>query len=205
MRARSPPRAALVHPGLVNAHTHSHGNLAKGLGDRWTLELLLTAAPWLGGNRGAEDIQVSAQLGAVEMLLKGCTACYDLFFEWPVPSKDGMALVASAYAEAGIRAVIAPMVADRTFFEAIPGLADALPPALRAPVAALRLAPGEATLAAIRACCATGRSTATRSGPPWRRPSRTIARMRSSWAAPTSPANSTSGCTAMSPSRRYRR
>ena len=94
---------------------------------------------------------MSAQLGAVEMLLKGCTACYDLFFEWPVPSRDGMALVASAYAEAGIRAVIAPMVADRTFFEVIPGLAEALPAALREPVAALRLAPGEATLAAIRA------------------------------------------------------
>ena len=141
----------LIHPGLVNAHTHSHGNLAKGMGDRWTLELLLTAAPWLGGNRGAEDIQLSAQLGAVEMLLKGCTACYDLFFEWPVPSSDGMALVASAYAEVGMRAVIAPLVADRSFYEAIPGLAEALPAALRERVAALRLAPGEATLAAIRA------------------------------------------------------
>jgi cytosine/adenosine deaminase-related metal-dependent hydrolase len=141
----------LIHPGLVNAHTHSHGNLAKGMGDRWTLELLLTAAPWLGGNRGAEDIKLSAQIGAVEMVLKGCTACYDLFFEWPVPTAEGMALVASAYGEIGMRAVIAPMVADRNFFEAIPGLADALPPSLQAAVAALRLAPGETTLAAIRA------------------------------------------------------
>jgi guanine deaminase len=141
----------LIHPGLINAHTHSHGNLAKGMGDRWTLELLLTAAPWLGGNRGAEDIHLSAQLGAVEMVLKGCTACYDLFFEWPVPSREGLAQVASAYADVGMRAVIAPMVADRTFYEAIPGLAEALPAALRDRVAALRLAPGEATLAAIRA------------------------------------------------------
>src|SRR5712691_4019298 len=140
----------LIHPGLVNAHTHSHGNLAKGMGDRWTLELLLTAAPWLGGNRGADDIHLSAMLGAVEMVLKGCTACYDLFFEWPAPSADGMALVASAYAEIGMRAVIAPMVADRSFFEAIPGLAEALPPSLQQQVAALRLAPGEATVAAIR-------------------------------------------------------
>src|SRR5712691_4979909 len=139
----------LIHPGLVNAHTHSHGNLAKGMGDRWTLELLLTAAPWLGGNRGADDIHLSAQIGAVEMVLKGCTACYDLFFEWPAPSPDGMALVASAYAEIGMRAVIAPMVADRSFFEAIPGLAEALPPSLQQQVAALRLAPGEATVAAI--------------------------------------------------------
>ena len=157
-RLRRPGRSArdfgaagrLIHPGLINAHTHSHGNLAKGMGDRWTLELLLTAAPWLGGNRGADDIHLSAQIGAVEMVLKGCTACYDLFFEWPVPSRDGIGLVASAYAEVGMRAVIAPMVADRTFYEAIPGLADALPPALQERVAALRLAPGEATLAAIR-------------------------------------------------------
>jgi cytosine/adenosine deaminase-related metal-dependent hydrolase len=145
-----PAARRLIHPGLVNAHTHSHGNLAKGMGDRWTLELLLTAAPWLGGNRGADDIHLSAQLGAVEMVLKGCTACYDLFFEWPAPSREGMALVASAYAEVGMRAVIAPMVADRSFFEAVPGLAEALPPALRERVAALRLAPGETTLAAIR-------------------------------------------------------
>ena len=140
----------LIHPGLVNAHTHSHGNLAKGMGDRWTLELLLAAAPWLGGNRSADDIRLSAQLGAVEMVLKGCTACYDLFFEWPLPTADGMALVASAYADVGMRAVIAPMVADRSFYEAIPGLAEALPANLAERVAALRLAPGAATIAAIR-------------------------------------------------------
>jgi 5-methylthioadenosine/S-adenosylhomocysteine deaminase len=141
----------LIHPGLVNAHTHAHGNLSKGMGDRWTLELLLTAAPWVGGNRGLDDIQLTAQLGAVEMVLKGCTAAYDLYFEWPNPTAEGLALVASAYQEVGMRAVIAPMVADRTFFEAIPGLADALPPALRERVDRLRLAPGEATLAAVRA------------------------------------------------------
>src|SRR5256885_13568420 len=141
----------LIHPGLVNAHTHAHGNLAKGMGDRWTLELLLTAAPWLAGTRTADDIHLTAQLGAVEMVLKGCTACYDLFLELPLPTRDGIARVAAAYQEVGMRAVIAPMVADRTFYEAIPGLHDALPDALRERVAALRLAPGTATLEAIRA------------------------------------------------------
>ena len=140
----------LIHPGLVNAHTHSHGNLAKGMGDRWTLELLLTAAPWLGGHRGLDDLRLSTQIGAIEMMLKGCTACYDLFFEWPVPSRDGMAAVASAYAELGMRAVVAPMVADRSFYEAIPGLAEALPASLQEKVAGLRLPPGATTLAAIR-------------------------------------------------------
>jgi guanine deaminase len=45
----------LLHAGLVNAHMHGHGSLSKGMGDRWTLELLLTAAPWTGGHRSLED------------------------------------------------------------------------------------------------------------------------------------------------------
>src|SRR6267142_6738645 len=133
----------LLHPGLVNAHTHGHGNLAKGMGDRWTLELLLAAAPWITGNRNTEDKYLSTQLGAVEMVLKGCTACYDLSFEWPLPSAEGLAQAARAYADVGMRAVVAPMVADRSFYEAIPGLHDALPAPLQGRVAELRLAPGE--------------------------------------------------------------
>ncbi|HEV2100981.1 MAG TPA: amidohydrolase family protein [Stellaceae bacterium] len=144
----------LLHPGLVNAHTHGHGNLAKGMGDRWTLELLLTAAPWITGNRGQDDRYLSTQLGAIEMVMKGCTSCYDLSFEWPLPTREGLAVVAQAYADVGMRAVLAPMVADRSFYEAIPGLMEAMPPALRTSAAELRLPPAEATLAAIRAAVA---------------------------------------------------
>jgi 5-methylthioadenosine/S-adenosylhomocysteine deaminase len=147
----------LLHPGLVNAHTHGHGNLAKGMGDRWTLELLLTAAPWITGNRSLDDRYLSTQLGAVEMVIKGCTACYDLSFEWPLPTTEGLALAAQAYAEIGMRAVVAPMVADRSFYEAVPGLIEAMPPTLQARVAELRLPPAEATLVAIRAAFAEWR------------------------------------------------
>jgi guanine deaminase len=139
----------LLHPGLVNAHTHGHGNLAKGMGDCWSLELLLAAAPWITGHRTANDKYLSTQLGAVEMVMKGCTACYDLSFEWPLPTGEGLALAGQAYADVGMRAVIAPMVADRSFYEAIPGLSDALPQPLRERVAELRLPPANATLAAI--------------------------------------------------------
>src|SRR5947208_10263229 len=131
----------LIHPGLVNAHTHAHGNLAKGMGDRWTLELLLTAAPWLTGHRTQDDIHLTAQLGAVEMVLKGCTAAYDLFVEFPLPTRDGIGLVASAYQEVGMRAVGAPMIADRTFLDAITAMMYALPAAQKLPVHYLRLSP----------------------------------------------------------------
>jgi len=143
-------RGLLLHPGLINAHTHAQGNLAKGMGDRWTLELLLTAAPWIGGNRTLEERHLSAKLGAVEMALKGCTAAYDLPLEWPTPTPEGLETVGRAYAEVGLRAVVAPMVADRTFFEAIPGLMEVLPPALQKEVEKLRLAPWKTSVANMR-------------------------------------------------------
>jgi guanine deaminase len=143
-------RGKLLHPGLTNAHMHGHGNLAKGMGDRWTLELLLTAGPWLSGNRSMEDRHLSAKIGAVEMVLKGCTAAYDLPFEWPAPTPEGLQAVGRAYADVGLRAVVAPMVADRTFFEAIPGLMEVLTPGMRKDVEKLRPAPWKTSMAGIR-------------------------------------------------------
>ncbi|MFQ5786085.1 MAG: amidohydrolase family protein [Alphaproteobacteria bacterium] len=140
----------LLMPGLINAHTHGHGALAKGLGDRWTLELLLNAGPWLSGGRTLDHKYLAAHLGALEMVRKGCTACYDLYVEIPWPSREGMAAVGRAYADAGMRAVIAPMLADRSFYEAVPGLIEALPTALRESVEGIRLAPAETSLAACR-------------------------------------------------------
>ena len=135
----------LMHPGLINAHTHSPGNLGKGMGDLWSLELLLTASQWTGGGRTLEDKHLSAMIGAAEMVLKGCTAAYDLAAEFPMPSVDGLSAMAKAYEEVGMRAVLAPMVADTTFFEAIPGLMERLSPALQKEVESFRYAPWKAT------------------------------------------------------------
>jgi 5-methylthioadenosine/S-adenosylhomocysteine deaminase len=143
-------RNRLLHPGLVNAHTHGHGNLAKGMGDRWTLELLLTAGPWLNGGRSAEDKYLSSLIGACEMVLKGCTSAYDLASEFPVPSVEGLNAMASAYEEVGMRAIVAPMVADLTFFQAIPGLMDRLPPDLQKDVRSFELAPWKVTAKQMR-------------------------------------------------------
>jgi 5-methylthioadenosine/S-adenosylhomocysteine deaminase len=139
-------RNKLIHPGLVNAHTHSHGNLAKGMGDRWTLELLLTAGPWMTGNRSTEDKYLITLIGAAEMVMKGCTACYDLTVDFPTPSVEGLEAAGRAYEAVGMRAVIAPMVADLSLFEAIPGLMESLPPSLQKEVERLRLAPYRTTL-----------------------------------------------------------
>jgi 5-methylthioadenosine/S-adenosylhomocysteine deaminase len=139
----------MVIPGLVNAHTHGHANLVKGVADRWTLELSLTHGPWLGGDRDPATMYLSAALGAADMVLKGCTACYDLVYEFPQPTPQGILAVAKAYADVGMRAVLAPMIADKTLFEAIPGLVDGLPAHLRQQVERFRLASPQQTLAAV--------------------------------------------------------
>ncbi|MEA2739922.1 MAG: hypothetical protein QOH05_3229, partial [Acetobacteraceae bacterium] len=140
----------LIIPGLVNAHTHGHGGLAKGVGDRWSLELLLNAGPWINGARINDDRYLSTLLTAVEMVRKGCTACYDLSAMLPVPSVEALDDVARAYSDIGMRAVISPMIADRTFYQAIPGLLDAFPPELRPLAEAMRSASAETILAPIR-------------------------------------------------------
>lgn len=122
----------LVIPGLVNAHTHAHGGLGKGaVGDRLPLELFLTGSGALNGSRTLEDKYLSAQLSAAEMVKKGCTAAYDLFVEYPVPSIEGIDAVARAYRDVGMRVVIAPMMSDRTLYQAYPGLIESLPESSR--------------------------------------------------------------------------
>jgi 5-methylthioadenosine/S-adenosylhomocysteine deaminase len=140
----------LMHPGLINAHTHSPGNLAKGLHDRWSLELLLTASQWAHIDYSLEDKYLSAQIGAAEMVMKGCTAAYDLAAEFPLPSVEGLSAMAQAYEDVGMRCMLAPLVADISFFEAIPGLMERLPPRLRREVESFRQAPWKITTKHMR-------------------------------------------------------
>jgi 5-methylthioadenosine/S-adenosylhomocysteine deaminase len=147
----------LIIPGLINAHTHGHGGLGKGLGDRWSLELLLNGGSWINGARSDEDRYLSTLLSAVEMLRKGCTACYDLSAMLPLPGEAALHDVARAYTDVGMRAVISPMIADRHFYQAIPGLLDAFPALLRPVADTMRTASAEAIPAPIRAAVAAWR------------------------------------------------
>lgn len=143
-------RDRIVIPGLVNGHNHAQTGLAKGLFDRYTLELYLNGVPWATGRRTLEDKYLSAVIGAAEMVRKGCTASYDMFAEFPLPTVEGVGAVAKAYADVGMRATVSMMSADRSFYEAIPGLLDFLPPALRDIALKVKLAPHQETLAACR-------------------------------------------------------
>ncbi|WP_159010195.1 amidohydrolase [Bradyrhizobium sp. S69] len=136
----------MLIPGLVNAHTHSHGALNRGaVDDKVSLEMFLTGAGSSTRSRGIDDKYLSAALSAAEMIRKGCTACFDLTVEFPGPTREGISAVARAYRDSGMRAVVAPMIADRTIYQALPGLLEALPDEVRAQVADMRAAPIDQT------------------------------------------------------------
>jgi 5-methylthioadenosine/S-adenosylhomocysteine deaminase len=117
----------LMHAGLVNGHTHGSSNFAKAIHDRWNLELLLSGVGEWNGTQTLEQKYLNTFIGAVEMLQKGCTTAYDLTFGFPLASVDEMIAIGQAYVDAGMRAVVAPMLQDISFYKAIPGLWDALP------------------------------------------------------------------------------
>jgi guanine deaminase len=136
-------------PALVNGHNHAQTGLAKGRFDRHNLETYLNAQPGVSGRRTLEDKHLSALIGAAELVRKGCTAGYDMFAEFPLPTAEGVEAVARAYSEAGMRAVIAPMTADKSIYEAIPGLAEALPEPLRSQALKAKYAPYKETIAVV--------------------------------------------------------
>ena len=136
----------LVVPGLMNAHTHAASHLARGRAGNWTLEDLLVHAPANYGFRSPEDDYLSAALGAIEMLKTGCTAAYDLYMAIPAITSEGMEAVVRAYSDAGMRAVVAPAVADIVFYRTVPGLLELLPADLRGVVEAMQPAPTKGLL-----------------------------------------------------------
>jgi 5-methylthioadenosine/S-adenosylhomocysteine deaminase len=121
----------LLHAGLINGHTHGSTNLAKATHDRWSLELLLNGAPGWAANQTPAHKALNTTIGAIEMLQKGCTSCYDLTFGFPLVTVDELIAIGQAYVDAGMRAVVAPMLQDISFYKAIPGLYEALPEPLK--------------------------------------------------------------------------
>lgn len=136
----------LVVPGLMNAHTHAASHLARGRAGSWTLEDLLVHAPANYAFRSPEDEYLSTAIGAIEMLKTGCTAAYDLYMSVPAITSEAMEAVVRAYTDSGMRAVVAPAVADVVFYRTVPGLLDLLPADLRRVVDAMQPAPTKGLL-----------------------------------------------------------
>jgi 5-methylthioadenosine/S-adenosylhomocysteine deaminase len=113
-----PGGGLLAMPGLVNAHTHSPENCLRGSGEGLPLEVWLTRMFGTAGVFSPDDHYVCALAGAVEMLLTGTTATLDHLWMTP-PTVPAAEAVLRAYRDCGIRAAVAPLVADVDFTEAL--------------------------------------------------------------------------------------
>ncbi|TVQ29741.1 MAG: hypothetical protein EA356_15775 [Geminicoccaceae bacterium] len=124
-------RGKVVMPGFANCHTHSYAGLLKGTVDTIPLDVFMVNAIIGAGARRPREVYVSAMVGCLEMLLTGTTACLDHFSHRPRHDAEALDAVAQAYADAGVRAAVAPMFSDLPFVDTVP-LEDAeMPPALR--------------------------------------------------------------------------
>jgi 5-methylthioadenosine/S-adenosylhomocysteine deaminase len=108
----------LAMPGMVNAHTHSPENCLRGTGEGLALDVWLTRMFGTAGAYSPDDHYVCALAGAVEMLLTGTTATLDHLWMTP-PTVPAAEAVLRAYRDCGIRAAVAPLVADVDFTEAL--------------------------------------------------------------------------------------
>jgi cytosine/adenosine deaminase-related metal-dependent hydrolase len=127
----------LLMPGLVNAHFHSSVNHLKGSLDSLPLEIfMLFESPELGAEPGPRFAYVRTMLGALEMLKGGVTTVLDDAFFVPAPSPELIDAVMQAYADCGIRAVLALDQPNVPEIDKLPFLAALLPPELRARAAA---------------------------------------------------------------------
>ena len=106
-------------PGLVNAHTHSDQNLDRGVAPNLPLDLWLMWVVYGHIPISADDRYTLAMAGALEMLESGCTAVLDHGWVDPWDFDAHCEAVMSAYADAGMRAGLAPMISDRDIFESM--------------------------------------------------------------------------------------
>lgn len=118
----------LVAPGFVNAHTHSPDNLIRGSAPNLPLELwsLHSAAGREG--RTPREVYLAALLGCIELMTTGTATVLDHIRFSPAPDPECLDAVAQAYRDSGLRAVIAPVVADRAVVETMPLDPADLPP-----------------------------------------------------------------------------
>lgn len=137
----------LLMPGLVNGHFHSSVNHLKGTLDSLPLELfMLYESPAEAAEVTPRMVYVRTMLGAMEMLRSGTTAVLDDAFFVPAPAPATIDAVMQAYADSGIRAVLALDQPNVPELAKYPYLSDLLPPHLKQAAAAPPVMDGDGLL-----------------------------------------------------------
>jgi 5-methylthioadenosine/S-adenosylhomocysteine deaminase len=109
----------LLLPGFVNAHTHSSELWQRGSVPPRPLELWL-AELYDFAPLDPEQVYLSALATSVETLLSGGTCVVDHLTLIPGREQDTIGAAVRAYQEAGIRAIVAPLIQDESLTASVP-------------------------------------------------------------------------------------
>jgi guanine deaminase len=118
----------LTLPGFVNSHSHSYGPLCRHEGMNLPLEPWMMHAWATTAGRTREEVRLSAQLQAVEALRTGTTGMLD-HLGGAIEDQEA---ALDAYEEIGIRALVAPMIADIRLPDTVGAAASVWPASARA-------------------------------------------------------------------------
>ena len=110
----------LAIPGLINAHFHSPDQLIRGSAPDLPLELWSLHSAAGRDGRGLREIELAVQLGCIEMMRGGITTVLDHLRLSPDLDREGLEVAARAYSATGMRAVVAPVLADRPVAATMP-------------------------------------------------------------------------------------
>ncbi len=112
----------LVLPGLVNAHSHSYGQVCRHCLNDDTLEPWLPRAMAYAQGMTPADSALAARLHAADALRNGIT----LLLDHARLAPDHVDGTIDAYETCGLRVALAPQIGDRTIADSLPVLDPAL-------------------------------------------------------------------------------
>lgn len=118
----------LVLPGLVNAHSHSYGQVCRHCLNDDTLEPWLPRAMAYAQGMTPADSALAARLHAADALRNGVT----LLLDHARLAPDHVEGAIDAYERCGLRVALAPQIGDRTIADSLPVLDPALHAAITA-------------------------------------------------------------------------
>lgn len=118
----------LIMPGLINSHSHSYAAYLKGTTDSIPGDIYMLYAIAGGTKRTAREIYVCTMLDSIEQIRCGNTTVIDHFAQRPKQVLEGLDATIQAYVDLGMRAMVAPMFADKRYYETIPARTEKWPP-----------------------------------------------------------------------------
>lgn len=113
----------IIIPGLIDAHLHFYGILVPALIDHLPLDMRMPHLGAITSGWHGHETRVATLLGALRIMRNGTTTV----LENVVQGIEATAPAIHALLDSGLRAVVGPMIADRSFHETMPGYLERLP------------------------------------------------------------------------------